>query len=984
MAEQHDQTPRPDNAELALEAFDRAQVETEAGNHDIALRWLDRACRLAPRDQTLALALASACLGHDDIRAADLFAAITATNDLREAWFGLATVRRRLADAAGAADALAQALARHVAGGGFIALADAIAREADVPGWCGLSSDGELTIHATNGNHQFALSLDGRRIIRIAGRLPARWRSGRSLAVTTGDGAHLLGSPIDIAAITAITGCVTSRDGGLTGWAWHPGDPDTDPALTIHAAGRGKSIRLTATDTKVRIDNSGLLARPRGFVVPAAALKGLTGLLHVQGRDGRDLLGSPLDPLAEQHSATAAAVTLARLYPATRGNRHTAPVGAPPALPVAMAVPRIMSSGSARRPAVDVVVPVHNGTTRTLACLDGVLATMPRPSLLIVVDDASTDPELTRALDALAAQRRIRLIRNKRNLGFSASANAGMFAAAGRDVVLLNSDTLVAANWLDDLRAIVYGASDIGTATPLSNDATILSYPDRTGGNAAPDFAATKTLAALARRANGRAAIDIPVAVGFCMYIRRACLDAVGVLRADVFAQGYGEENDFCLRARHLGWRHVAAPGVFVAHVGGHSFGTAARHLQARNEALLERLHPGYATLIAAHAKADPLAAARRRLDLARWRGARRRDSEAIVLITHSEGGGVERQVAAAVRRHRASGYRAIVLRPARTPDGGRSITVGDGTAVDFPNLRYAMPDELPALQRLLVRERPHAAELHHMVGHHPAVLDLISGLDVPYDVHVHDYAWLCGRVALVGPTQRYCGEPDVVQCEACVADAGNLIDEDISVAALRQRSARLFAGARRVFTPSEDTAARIRRHFPDTRPVAAPHEDDAALADPPQLAAVRHCRVCVIGAIGIHKGYQVLLDCARDAADRDLPLEFVVVGHTIDDRRLLATGRVFVTGRYESEEAVPLIKAQNATIALLPSIFPETWCLGLAEAWRAGLQVAAFDIGAPAERIRHTGRGFLLPLGLPSPAINNAMVTAVGLSRQE
>ena len=57
-------------------------------------------------------------------------------------------------------------------------------------------------------------------------------------------------------------------------------------------------------------------------------------------------------------------------------------------------------------------------------------------------------------------------------------------------------------------------------------------------------------------------------------------------------------------------------------------------------------------------------------------------------------------------------------------------------------------------------------------------------------------------------------------------------------------------------------------------------------------------------------------------------------------------------------DEAVPLIKAQNASLALLPSIFPETWCLSLAEAWRAGLRVAAFDIGAPAERIRRTGRG--------------------------
>ncbi len=967
-----------------MEAYQRAQAELEAGNQDEARRWLDRACRLAPRDQTMALAFASACLGFDDRRSAELFANISTDNDVREAWLGLATVRRRLGDATGAAEALARSLARHVVGRNFIALADAIAAEANAPGWCGLSGDRKLAIHAAIDSRHIEVRLDGRKIARTASRLPTGWRNARSLAVNTADGTHLLGSPLDIAAITAIAGCVTSRDGGLTGWAWHPGDPDADPALTIQAASGGQPINLTASDTTVQINNSGLLARPRGFDVPADVVQGMPGLLHIRSSDGRDLLGSPLDPRAEQTAASTAAATLARLYPAGSPPRASPKIAAPPAIPVAMAVPRIVTSRSARRPAADIVIPVHNGTARTLACLDSVLATLPRPARLIVVDDASTDPELIGALDALAKRRRIRLIRNKRNLGFARSANAGMLVAVGRDVVLLNSDTLVAAGWLDDLRHVAYGAPDIGTATPLSNDATILSYPERTGGNQVPDLAATRQLAALARQTNGGAAVEIPVGIGFCMYIRRACLDAVGILRADLFAQGYGEENDFCLRARHLGWRHVAAPGVFVAHVGGHSFGSAATHLQARNEALLERLHTGYGKLIASHATADPLAPARRRLDLARWRNAAARGSEAVVLITHSEGGGVERQVEASVDHHRATGYRAIVLRPSRAPDGGRCITVCDGMTNDFPNLRYAMPDELPALHRLLRRERPQCVELHHTVGHHPTVLDLITRLNVPYDVHVHDYAWLCGRVALVGPTQRYCGEPDAETCEACVADAGNLIDEDISVRALRRRSARLFTGARCVVTPSEDTAARIRRHFPSIRPVPVPHEDDTALPNPAQAATGPRCRVCVIGAIGIQKGYQVLLDCARDAAARDLPLEYVVVGHTIDDRRLLATGRVFVTGSFTTNEAVSLIKAQQATIALLPSIWPETWCFTLAEAWRAGLSVAAFDIGAPAERIRRTGRGFLLPLGLPPHAINNALVAAAGLSRNE
>ena len=898
----------------------------------------------------LTLVLATACLGHDDHRAAALFSKVTAEHDVREAWLGLASARRRLGDRAGAAEALAAALRRHVIEPGFAALADAIAREVGAGGWLGVGKDGKLEEHFLGG--------------------PA-------------ETSRLIGYPIDAAAIAATVGCVSSQAGGLVGWAWHPGDPGADPSLTIRpVTGRGRLV-ITASEIGQQVANGGLLARPRGFAVPAEALQHMRGLLHVLGRDGKDLYGSPLDPRMEVDAGQAAALALAVRYPAGRIARRPPHPAVPMAMPVAMQVPRIAHAEPRRRAAATVVIPVHGGMAQVMACIDSVCAAGERP---LVIDDASPEPELTGALDDLARRRRIRLIRNGRNLGFAASANLAMRSAPGRDIVLLNSDTLVATGWLEELRGIAYSAPDIGTVTPLSNDASITSYPDVQRRNPAPALADTLRLDALARRVNGGAAIEIPVGIGFCLYVKRACLDDVGVFRDDVFAQGYGEENDFCLRARHRGWRHMAAPGVFVAHIGGHSFGSAARHLRERNEVLLERLHPGYGGLIDAHILADPLAEARRRLDLVRWRAGRRRGSQAVVLISHLAGGGVERRISASVAQHRKAGHRAIVVRPSHAPDGTHCATVSDGTANGFPNLRYRLPDELPALQRLLVAERPLMVELHHLIGHHPSVVELIARLDLPYDVHVHDYAWLCARVALVGPAGRYCGEPEVSVCEACVADGGNLIDEDIPVAALRQRSARLLVGARRIYTPSEDAAARIRRHFPRARPVAWPHEDDAAVAGCGLAAAPRRGRnrICVIGAIGIHKGYQVVLDCARDAAERGLPLEFVVVGHTIDDRRLMATERVFVTGEFAPEEAIPLIRAQRATLALLPSIFPETWCLSLGEAWRAGLRVAAFDIGAQAERIRRTGRGFLMPLGLPPAGINNMLIAASGLSAEE
>ena len=198
---------------------------------------------------------------------------------------------------------------------------------------------------------------------------------------------------------------------------------------------------------------------------------------------------------------------------------HRAVPTAPPAIPVEMRVPRPVIGGSSRRRVPDVVVPAHGGTALVLACLDSVLASLPRPSRVIVIDDVSPEPDLIRALDALAREKRIRLIRHRRNMGFAASANAGLTAETGRDVILLNSDTLVAPGWLEDLRAAAYSARDIGTVTPLSNKATILSYPNRTGMNPVPDMRETRRLAALARQVNGGTVVDIPVGVGFCMYI---------------------------------------------------------------------------------------------------------------------------------------------------------------------------------------------------------------------------------------------------------------------------------------------------------------------------------------------------------------------------------------------------------------------------------------------------------------------------------
>lgn len=944
-----------------------------------ALRWLERAHRLVPTDPNVTLALASACLAHDPTRTASLCQAVVDSHDVRQAWLCLAAARLRLAGPDDAEAPLAVVLSRHAFVPDVAGLAEAIAQRPGGPGWCALRPDGGLEIHpaADRKPGKTCVLLDGKPVRGTT--LPAHWQRARTIDVRIGD-VPLLGSPIQVAAIRRLAGCVEVADGGIRGWAWHPGDPETAPALTLADSAGRVIARFVANNESIAVPDTGPMARARSFQLKRSELPDTPGPLHIRGPDGKDLPGSPLHPLADEAAHVAAALRLGHAYPAGPTAPKPPPSATSPSLRADGPVPVRPVGADGRNRAATVVIPVHDGGAVVLACLDSVLASIPTRTKVLVVDDGSADPALVAALDDLARTRKIALLRHPRPLGFPAAANAGIQASAGRDVVLLNSDTLVPPGWLERLRQAAYAARDIGTVTPLSNNASILSYPNPATANPRPDQAATNRLDRFAQRANGGTLLDIPVGVGFCLYLRRDCLNAAGLFRTDMFAQGYGEETDFCLRARRLGWRNVALTGLFVGHLAGTSFGASAIHLRDRNGRLMEQFHPGYAALIENYLLHDPMADPRRRIDLLRWRERARTRPRSAILITHDDGGGVEQQLIRSAARHDRTGRRPIVLRPAETAGGEMAIAVQDGVTNDLPNLVYAMPRELPALLRLLRAARPEMTEVHHFADYPPAVYDLVTQLGVPYDVHVHDYAWFCPRVSLVGAHDRYCGEPDLPDCEACVTDNGHFLRQDITVAALRQRSAALLASARRVTVPSDDTGIRMRRHFDGLATTTVPHEDDAAIVAPiaPRRKAGGRAGVCVVGAIGVHKGYDVLLACARDAVRRDLDLEFIIVGHTIDDARMLATGRVFVTGRFEPEEAVSLIAGQNARIGFVASICPETWCLSLGDIWRAGLKAAAFDIGAPAERIRRTGRGILLPLGLSASAINNTLVAAM------
>jgi GT2 family glycosyltransferase len=205
----------------------------------------------------------------------------------------------------------------------------------------------------------------------------------------------------------------------------------------------------------------------------------------------------------------------------------------------------------------------------------------------MLVNDASPDAAINDYLAGIGRDQRVELLNNAANLGFVESVNRALAEIPRGDILLLNADTIVPENFLDRLAAAARSAAGIGTVTPLSNHGEFTSFPIANPANPLPPLAEIAAIDRVAAAANAGRIVTIPNGIGFCLYVTRACLDAVGALSSR-YHRGYLEDVDFCLRARERGFRNVCAPSVYVGHAGSRSFGREKRSLVVRNLAIIE------------------------------------------------------------------------------------------------------------------------------------------------------------------------------------------------------------------------------------------------------------------------------------------------------------------------------------------------------------------------------------------------------------
>ena len=714
--------------------------------------------------------------------------------------------------------------------------------------------------------------------------------------------------------------------------------------LSAHAARSDELDRLIAEKHQAEQHNDELRQQLQGLAQHAHNLQNLRAVRYTRplAQLRNRILGRPSNPL-----------------PAIPEPALQAPAPAPLPIP------------APRSAVVDIIVPVYRGLADTQLCIQSVLAsTLSSGWRLIVINDCSPEPELTQWLRDAAADPRITLLENKDNLGFVGTVNRGMALSADNDVLLLNSDTEVANDWLDRLRHCAYAQARVGSVTPFSGNATICSYPVFCADNPLPPGHDTASLDQLFAQANAGQSVEVPTGVGFCMYIRRDALQAIGLFDEARFGKGYGEENDFCQRAIAQGWVNLHALDTYVRHTGGVSFGDSKSPRELAAMDTLRRLHPGYEAQVHAFVQADPARPARLAVDWLRATDGGRKP--VILAVHHARGGGTERHVLE-LAAHLADEALFLSLQPAGAQRVVLRLIETDRAGPAFSqrwSVQFDLAHQLDDLLRLL-RAMPVAhVHYHHLLGHGPAVWALAQTLGVSHDFTAHDFYSRCTHITLTGQHDRYQMDAHGECCGGQHPPSLPEVQEDIRT--WRQRNQQFLLHARFVLAPSLDTAARIQQFVPRASVRCAVHTDlDPATLPAPlptPLPPQRPLRIAVIGALSAIKGADVLEDTARLARKSGAPIEFQLIGFAYRHLQTApATALTKVHGQYDEADLPAMLQRIAPDLVWFPALWPETYSYTLSAALQAGLPVAVPDIGAFVERV--AGR----PWSWVQPWDNNA-----------
>jgi GT2 family glycosyltransferase/glycosyltransferase involved in cell wall biosynthesis len=335
---------------------------------------------------------------------------------------------------------------------------------------------------------------------------------------------------------------------------------------------------------------------------------------------------------------------------------------------------------NAHQASVDIVICVHNALTDLQRCLAAVLRHTAQPYALILVDDGSDEITRDYLAEFARSHPQATLIRNEKAAGYTLAANQGLRRSRADFVLLLNSDTVVTPGWLDQLIACADSDPQIGMVGPLSNTASWQSVPDIALGadwadNPLPAGMDLDAWASQLAAGSARLYPSMPLLNGFCLLIRRALIDEIGIFDEERFGAGYGEENDYALRARAAGWTLALADDTYIFHAQSRSYSHERRkQLSLRAAAALTAKH---GQTVIDHS-----------VDICR-------EAPALEGIRARAASLPDRARTQSQGRRRFAGRRVLFLLPVDSPGGGANVVIAESRAMAAMGVEVAFFNQI-------------------------------------------------------------------------------------------------------------------------------------------------------------------------------------------------------------------------------------------------------------------------------------------------
>ena len=478
---------------------------------------------------------------------------------------------------------------------------------------------------------------------------------------------------------------------------------------------------------------------------------------------------------------------------------------------------------------VDIIIPIYNAYEDLCLCLQSIYKyTDLTVNRLILINDNSPDERIKPFLDQqLSLEKNIIVLHNEKNQGFSANINLGMEQSAVNDVILLNSDTIVTANWVDKMVACAYSDISIGTVTPLSNNATLCSVPNFCEENSLPEGMEVDQVAMIVEQCSMRKYPRITVANGFCMMVKREVIKCIGYFDAETFGRGYGEENDFCNRAEQMGYIHVMCDDTYIYHSGTKSFVSKEKEAYIReHEEILQKRYPEQMHKNALHCQDNPNGWVGQNIGyhLDIWNG--KRNVLYLLQSDFREGandnvGGTQLHV-----RHLTMGLRHKWNVFVAARDGEYlQVTAYIGQKEHVFRFFIGKSDSFPVIhsrelsklfRSILAGFHIDLVHVHHVSSTSFDIFFEADRLDIPVIYTAHDFYMICPSVKMLDAEGTVCIEKDKPDCGHCLQCRQGIYEKSDYRQMWKMQNAKVLDICKYVIVPSQSASDIIVKYYPE------------------------------------------------------------------------------------------------------------------------------------------------------------------------